>query len=50
MSKKDNIQYTAYESYTMLADRELRALKMKNSGTQLTGFTGFSSKPKGFWR
>ncbi len=35
MSKKDNIQYTAYESYTMLADRELRALKMKNSGMNI---------------
>ena len=35
MRKKDKIQYIDYESYTMLADRELKALKMKNSGMKI---------------
>lgn len=32
MSKKDYGQYTDYESYTMLSEREIEVLKMKNSG------------------
>lgn len=32
MSKKDYGQYTDYESYTMLSEREIEILKMKNSG------------------
>ena len=33
MPKKDYSQYTDYENYTMLTDRELEVLKMKNSGS-----------------
>lgn len=32
MPKKDYSQYTDYENYIMLTDRELEVLKMKNSG------------------
>ena len=32
MSRKDYSRYTDYENYTMLSDRELEVLKMKNSG------------------
>lgn len=32
MSRKNYSRYTDYENYTMLSDRELEVLKMKNSG------------------
>lgn len=36
MSEKDYGRYTDYENYTMLTDRELEVLKMKNSGMSNT--------------
>ena len=36
MQKKYYSQYTDYENYTMLANRELEVLKMKNSGMSNT--------------